>query len=122
MDFTALSILTQVEEKPSPVPAAPIEFTMKPTGELQFKGNLNPDIIQQLVASSDYQAASDRNSKQEIEIRNAQAANTINLLTICFLGASFIITIICFFYSYNSSKEASESNVNREFVRGNTCR
>ncbi|WP_322694701.1 hypothetical protein [Nostoc sp. DedSLP03] len=102
--------------------AAPIEFTMKPTGEVKFKGTPDADIIQQLVASSDYQVSSDRTSKQEIELCNAQAADRITLLTICFLGASFIITIVCFFWSYNANKEGSNSNVNREFIRGDSCK
>jgi hypothetical protein len=117
MDFTA-AILAQAE-KPSP-PSAPIEFTRKPTGEVQFKGNPNSDIIQQLITSSDYQASSDRHSKQEVEILNAKAADRLNLLTICFLGTSFIIAIICFFWSYNANKEGSNNNVNREFIR-RTC-
>jgi hypothetical protein len=102
-------------------PKKPIEFTVKPTGELKFKGVPDADTLHRLVASSDYLADSDRRANQQIQIMNNKAADRINLLTICFLGASFLLAIASIFWSYNSNSNSNQRgivNESRGFVRG----
>lgn len=114
MDFLNLG----TQEEAIAQPRTLIEFTVKPTGELKFKGVPDQDTLQQLVTSSDYLATSDRQVKRELQILNNKAADRINLLTICFLGASFLLAIACFFWSYNAN-QGETTHVNRESVRGN---
>lgn len=114
LDFLHLS--TQ-EEAIAPSPQ-PMQFTVKPSGELNFKGTPNKDLIQQLMVSSEYLASSNK----QIERERNKATDRINLLTICFLGSSFIVAIACFFWSFNASTNKDLNNVNREFIRGDYCR
>lgn len=114
LDFLHLS--TQ-EEATSP-PLQPMQFTVRPDGELKFQGTPNTDIIQQLMTSSEYLASSNK----QIERERNRATDRINLLTICFLGSSFIVAIACFFWSFNASTNKDLNNVNREFIRGDYCR
>jgi hypothetical protein len=108
MDFLNLAQVEASNPKPNTM-----QFTVKPNGELNFKGTPNTDIIQQLMASSDYLASGDR----QIEREKNRATDRINLLTICFLGSSFIVAIACVFWSFNAN-HGDVNNVNREFVRG----
>lgn len=105
-----------IQEEATTPPPPKMQFTVKPDGEVNFKGTPNTDIIQQLMEGSEYLASSDRRIKQEIERERNRATDRINLLTICFLGSSFIVAIACFFWSYNSNQRDT-NNVNREFVR-----
>ncbi|MEH2135419.1 hypothetical protein [Nostoc sp.] len=113
MDFLNLAQI----EAPNPH-LSEIRFTVKPSGELNFKGAPSTDVIEQLMASSDYLASSDRQIQRETN----KATERINLLTICFLGSSFIVAIACCFWSVNANHGDVNNNVNREFVRGTYCR
>lgn len=98
----------------------PIEFTVKQNGEMTFKGSPSPDIVRELIVSSDYQRDQQRRYESEIEQRINEESRMVNLMTIGFLGTSFLICILCFFLSINKSQNQGNLNYVGEPIR-RTC-
>lgn len=99
------------KDPPAPAPTIP-EFTVKPTGEVSIKGSPDPLVIQQIMASSDYQQEQTRRYKLDIERQSKQ----VDLMVIGFLGCTFLIAIFCLFLTLNNgNKHDSES------IRGISC-
>ena len=95
----------------------PIEFTVKPTGEFNFRGIPDPEIVRELIVSSDFHQSQNRKAKSEAETLAANEARLVNLMTIGFLGTSFIVCAICAFLNFNRPT-GGINNVNREPNRG----
>jgi hypothetical protein len=99
----------------------PIQFTVKPTGEFSFNGIPDPEIVRELLTSSDYQRDQQRRAKTELEQRMQDEARIVNVMTIGFLGTSFLVCILCAFLSIQSSQSGGINN-DRELIRGvNIC-
>lgn len=96
------------------------EFTVKPTGEVQVKGNPDPELIRQLITSSDYQKDQDRRYKSEIERQQKQ----VDLMVVGFLGCTFLLAIFCLFLSINQRQQNQSQGAynNGELFRGTSCR
>jgi|688.fasta_scaffold1287171_2 hypothetical protein len=100
---------TQTQEKSR---EKPIEFTVKPTGEMSFKGVPDSDIVRQLIITSDYHKDQNRRQQSESEKRIDDESRMINLMTIGFLGTSFLVCILCFFLSINKNQNQNQGNLN----------
>lgn len=113
---------TWEEETITQQPKKEVEFTVKPTGELTFKGEPSSDIVRQIITSTDYHRDQDRRYQSEIEQRVSDETRMVNLMTIGFLGTAFLVCILCGFLSFNS-KSNNQGNINYDgqFVRG-ACR
>lgn len=94
------------------------EFTVKPTGEVQVKGNPDPELIRQLIVSADYQKDQDRRYKSEIERQQKQ----VDFMVVGFLGCTFLLSIFCLFLTVNQRNQTQGTSSNGESFRGiNTC-
>ncbi|MFM5926243.1 MAG: hypothetical protein ACKO86_16045 [Dolichospermum sp.] len=97
----------------------PIEFTVKQNGDLTFKGSPSPDIVEELITSFNYQCDQQRRYELEIEQRINKESRMVNLMTIGFLGISFVVCILCFFVSINKSQKGNLNYVAEPIRR--TC-
>lgn len=94
------------------------EFTVKPTGEVQIKGNPNPELIRQLLVSSDYHQDQHRRYKSEIERQQKQ----VDFMVVGFLGCTFLLSIFCLFLTVNQRQTNQGASSNGKSFRGiNTC-
>ena len=100
----------------------PVEFTVKPSGELIVKGSPSSDIVQQLIQANDYHQDQNRRIKSEADRRIDEQSKMINLMTLGFLGTSLLVVIACFFLSFNSNQNQGNINYDGQFIRGNACR
>ena len=98
----------------------PIEFTVKPTGEMSFKGVPDSEIVRQLIVTSDYHKDQNRRQQSESEKRIDDESRMVNLMTIGFLGTSFLVCILCFFLSINKNQNQGNLNYVGEPIR-RTC-
>lgn len=90
------------------------EFTVKPTGEVQVKGNPDPELIRQLLISSDYQQDQNRRYKSEVE----RQARQVDFMVIGFLGCTFLLSMFCLFLTVRDQRQGVS---NGEFFRGISC-
>ena len=111
--------LPDMWEEETQTQSGPIEFTFKPTGEMSFKGNPNSDIVRQLITTSDYHKDQNRRQQSESEKRIDDESRMINLMTIGFLGTSFLVCILCFFLSINKNQNQGNLNYVGEPIRRN---
>jgi hypothetical protein len=102
MQFPDLPDIWEEEEKNTQL--NPIEFTVKPTGETTFKGIPTPEIIRELMVSSDYQR--DQNRRYETEIK--KQSQGVEIMIIGFLGLSIIVSFLCLFLSSNNKQNQGE--------------
>jgi hypothetical protein len=101
----------------------PVEFTVRPTGELIVKGSPSSDIVQQLIQANDYHQDQNRRIKSEADRRIDEQSKMINLMTLGFLGSSILVSIICLFISLHNKQQQPQRSVNNgEFFRGTYCR
>lgn len=112
--------LPDIWEEETTTQEKPIEFTVKPTGEMSFKGSPSPEIVRELMTSSDYQRDQQRRYESETEQRISEESRMVNLMTIGFLGTSFLVCILCFFLSINKNQNQGNLNYVREPIR-RTC-
>ena len=111
------------EETTTQALKTPIEFTVKPTGEFTFKGAPNPDLVRQLIVSSDYHQDQHRRHKSETEQRIDAQAQMTNYLTIGFLGTSILVLAACLILSANKNQnQQGINNYDGQFIRGTSCR
>ena len=89
---------------------SPIEFTVKPTGEFNFRGIPDPEIVRQLVVSSDFHQSQNRKAKSEAEVRADNSARITNIATVSFLGLSFSVLFVCIFLNLNRPTEGGNNN------------
>ena len=102
----------------------PIKFSVKPSGEINFEGVPDDNIIRQIITTTDYHRDQDRNQKsedrnQESEILK-QAKNT-DMMTLGVLASSILISLLCLILSLNNKQQQQGSANNGEFLRGISC-
>lgn len=100
----------------------PVEFTVKPTGELIVKGSPSPDLLQQLINANDYHQDQNRRIKLEADRRIDEQSKVVNLMTLSFLGASFLVLIACFFLSFNNNNRQGNINYDGQSFQGPSCK
>lgn len=93
------------------------EFIVRPTGEVQVKGNPDPELIRQLMVSADYQKDQDRRYKSEIERQQKQ----VDFMVVGFLGCTFLLSIFCLFLTINQRNQTQGASNNGESFRGISC-
>ncbi|MFM5935947.1 MAG: hypothetical protein ACKOQ2_09560 [Dolichospermum sp.] len=111
----------QTQTTPQLIPIHPppntAEFTVKPSGEVQVKGNPDPEIIRQLLTSADYQQ--DQNRRHETAIRSQQ--QMAEMMIIGIFGATFLLVLISLFISFNQRRDNQEINNNGQSIRRISC-
>ena len=98
-------------------PQVRIELTMKPNGDFNYMGLSDPEVVEKLLITSEYQRDRHRKAASEAEALVASDTRRVNIMTNVFLGITGIVFISCLFFSFNKPMEESK-NVSREFVRG----
>jgi hypothetical protein len=101
-------IIQEAETKSPP----PVQFTVKPSGEFSYTGKPDQTVIEQLLVSSDYQRDRNRQLQSQIQAQINNEARIINILTIGFLGTSFLVAIVCAYLTANNpnSNRSMENN------------
>lgn len=113
-------IAKPIGEKPKP-----IKFSVKPSGEINFEGVPDDDIIRQIITTTDYHRDQDRNQKSEDRSQESEIlkqAKNIDMMTLGVLASSILISLLCLVLSLNNKQQSQGSVVNNgEFLRGISC-
>lgn len=111
--------------KPISEELKPIKFSVKPSGEINFEGVPDDDIIRQIITTTDYHRDQDRNQKSEDKSQESEIlkqARNVDMMTLGVLGSSILVSFLCLFLSINNKQQSQGSVVNNgEFIRGISC-
>lgn len=103
----------------------PIKFSVKPSGEINFEGVPDDNIIRQIITTTDYHRDQDRNQKSEDKSQESEIlkqARNVDMMTLGVLGSSILVSFLCLFLSINSKQQSQGSVVNNgEFLRRISC-
>lgn len=77
----------------------PAEFIMKPSGEVQVKGS--PDLVHQAIVSYDYH----KDQERRLLAQTKEKTNTTDLISICFVGSTFLIALYCLFLTMTRGEQ-----------------
>ena len=103
----------------------PIKFSVKPSGEINFEGVPDDNIIRQIITTTDYHRDQDRNQKSEDKSQESEIlkqARNVDMMTLGVLGSSILVSFLCLFLSINSKQQSQGSVVNNgQFLRGISC-
>ena len=97
---------------------SPMQFTVKPTGELHFQGIPDPDIVRDLIVASDFHQSQNRKAKSEAEARADNSARITNIVTVSFLSLSFSVLCVCIFLNLNKPEGTNNNGRIHGFDRG----
>jgi hypothetical protein len=108
----------QFTAKPIGEQPKPIKVSVKPSGEFNFEGVADDNVIRQIITTTDYNRAASR--KQELEI--LKQAKNVDMMTLCVLASSILVSLLCLFLSFNKNQQTQGSVANNgEFFRGISC-
>ena len=103
----------------------PIKFSVKPSGEINFEGVPDDNIIRQIITTTDYHRDQDRSQKSEDRSQKSEIlkqARNVDMMTLGVLGSSILVSFLCLFLSINSKQQSQGSVVNNgQFLRGISC-
>ena len=116
IEFTAKLIGEQLK---------PIKFSVKPSGEINFEGVPDDDIIRQIITTTDYHRDQDRNQKSENIAQDSEIlkqAKIVDMMTLGVLASSILISLLCLTLSLNNKQQSQGSVANNgKFLRGISC-
>ena len=111
--------------KPISEKLKPIKFSVKPSGEINFEGVPDDDIIRQIITTTDYHRDQDRSQKSEEKSQESEIlkqARNVDMMTLGVLGSSILVSFLCLFLSINNKQQSQGSVVNNgQFLRGISC-
>ena len=115
IEFTAKPISEELK---------PIKFSVKPSGEINFEGVPDDNIIRQIITTTDYHRDQDRNQKSEDKSQESETlkqARNVDMMTLGVLASSILVSLLCLSLSSNSKQQSQGSANNGEFLRGISC-
>lgn len=111
--------------KPISEELKPIKFSVKPSGEINFEGVPDDNIIRQIITTTDYHRDQDRNQKSEDKSQESEIlkqARNIDMMTLGVLSSSILVSFLCLFLSINNKQQSQGSVINNgQFLRGTSC-
>ena len=113
--ITTQSSPIELTDRPIGKSSKPIKVNVKPSGEFNFEGVADDDIIRQMITTTDYNRSATRNHELEI----LKQSKNIDMITLAVLASSILISIVCLFLSLNKQQPRSVNN--GEFFRGISC-
>jgi hypothetical protein len=107
---------TTFKEQP---PSPQIAFTLRSTGETKYEGVNDQEIVEQLLHNADYNRDQYRKAQLELDKKIRDEVTLTNVMTIGFLGISFITCIVCAYLTVNKPTiTRSTGYVDRTVIRG----
>ena len=104
--------------KPIGKSSKPIKVNVKPSGEFNFEGVADDDIIRQMITTTDYNRSATRNHELEI----LKQAKIVDMMTLGVLASSILISLLCLTLSLNNKQQSQGSVANNgKFLRGISC-
>ena len=83
--------------KPISEKLKPIKFSVKPSGEINFEGVPDDDIIRQIITTTDYHRDQDRSQKSEEKSQESEIlkqARNVDMMTLGVLGSSILVSFM----------------------------
>lgn len=103
--------------KPIGKSSKPIKVNVKPSGEFNFEGVADDDIIRQMITTTDYNRSATRNHELEI----LKQSKNVDMMTLGVLASSILVSLLCLSLSFNSKQQSQGSANNGQFLRGISC-
>lgn len=123
--ITTQSSPIEFTAKPISEELKPIKFSVKPSGEINFEGVPDDNIIRQIITTTDYHRDQDRNQKSEDKSQESEIlkqARNIDMMTLGVLSSSILVSFLCLFLSINNKQQSQGSVINNgQFLRGTSC-
>lgn len=94
-----------------------IKVSVKPSGEFNFEGVADDDIIRQMITTTDYNRSATRNHELEI----LKQSKNVDMMTLGVLASSILVSLLCLLLSFNSKQQSQGSANNGQFLRGISC-
>ena len=104
-------------DRPIGKSSKPIKVNVKPSGEFNFEGVADDDIIRQMITTTDYNRSASRNHELEI----LKQSKNVDMMTLVVLASSILVSLLCLVLSLNNKQQQQGSVNNGEFLRGINC-